>query len=83
MRKSSLLAALVIVLGTFAGFAGSASAADSPSIQKDSLLIQAHTVGNFHKDYDVYSWVPQVRFRINGPVESGSVLWLSSFVSRR
>ena len=76
MRKSSLLAALVIMMGTFAGFTGSASAADAPSIQKDSLLIQAHTVGNFHQDYDVYSWVPQVSFRINGPVESGSVLWM-------
>jgi len=76
MCKSSLLAVLVIVLETSAGFTGNAFAADAPSIQKDSILIQAHTVGNFHKDYDVYSWVPQVSFRINGPLESGSVLWM-------
>ena len=76
MRHRILLAALITLLGTLAASAGSGFAADGPTILKDSLVIQAHTVGSFHGDRHVYAWKPQVIFRVNGPLESGSMFWM-------
>jgi hypothetical protein len=51
-------------------------AADAgPTIAKDSLLVDAHTLNVYKKDYDKWSWVPRVRFRVNGPIPSGGQLY--------
>jgi hypothetical protein len=51
-------------------------AADAgPTMQKDSLLVDAHTLNVYKKDYDKWSWVPRVRFRLNGPIPSGGQLY--------
>lgn len=65
------LAALVLPL-----FAGTANAADAaPTVAKDSLLVNAHTLSAYKKDYDKSSWVPRISFRVNGPIPSGGQLY--------
>ena len=48
---------------------------DDPTIQKDSIQITAFTVNSFKGNYDNWSWLPQMKFRVNGPIESGSQLY--------
>jgi hypothetical protein len=50
---------------------------DQPTIAKDSLQVTAFTLGVFHGDFDKWSWVPKAHFRVNGPIASGSQLYLS------
>ncbi|HEY3255172.1 MAG TPA: hypothetical protein VGJ91_14530, partial [Polyangiaceae bacterium] len=51
-------------------------AADAgPTVAKDSLLVNAHTLNVFKKDYDKWSWVPRISFRVNGPIPSGGQLY--------
>jgi hypothetical protein len=49
---------------------------DAPTIVKDSILVTAFTLNSYQKSFDVWSWVPQIQFRVNGPVSSGSQLWV-------
>lgn len=46
-----------------------------PTIIKDSVQITAFTLNNHRKNYKIYSWVPFLRFRVNGPIASGSQLY--------
>jgi hypothetical protein len=55
----------------------SAADEEAPSIAKDSLQVTPFTLGVFHNDFDKWSWVPKVTFRVNGPIASGSQLYLS------
>jgi hypothetical protein len=48
---------------------------DQPTIAKDSLQVTAFTLNVFHKNYDNWSWVPRLEFRVNGPIASGSQLF--------
>jgi hypothetical protein len=51
-------------------------AADAgPTVAKDSLLVNAHTLNVYKKDYDKWSWVPRLAFRVNGPIPSGGQLY--------
>jgi len=51
-------------------------AADAaPTIVKDSLLVNAHTLNVYKKDYDKWSWVPRLAFVVNGPIPSGGQLY--------
>ena len=51
-------------------------AADAgPTIAKDSVLVNAHTLNVYKKDYDKWSWVPRLAFRVNGPIPSGGQLY--------
>ncbi len=59
-----------------AGCAGtSALADDEPTIAKDSILINAWTIPSYQKNFDNWSWVPKMEFRVNGPIASGSQLY--------
>jgi len=49
-------------------------AAETPTIAKDSLHLQAFTFNVYHKNFDVWSWAPKAEFRVNGPIASGSQL---------
>jgi hypothetical protein len=53
---------------------GAVAAQDQPTIIKDSIHISAWTNNSYKGDYDVWSWVPKIEFRVNGPIPSGSQL---------
>jgi hypothetical protein len=48
---------------------------DQTTIQKDSIQITAFTVNFYKGNYDNWSWLPRMQFRVNGPIESGSQLY--------
>ncbi|HKP47353.1 MAG TPA: hypothetical protein VJT50_12205, partial [Pyrinomonadaceae bacterium] len=47
-----------------------ASGSDEPSLQYDTLQITAWTNNSYKGNYDVWSWVPDFSFRVNGPIPS-------------
>src|ERR1051325_6676232 len=49
---------------------------DQPTIAKDSIQITAFTFNVYKGNYDVWSWVPIMKFRVNGPIASGSQLYV-------
>lgn len=53
-----------------------AAAQDQPAIAKDSLQITAFTFNVYKGNYDVWSWAPLMKFRVNGPIASGSQLYV-------
>ena len=56
--------------------ANPATAQDQPTLAKDSLQITAFTVSSYKGNYDVWSWLPRMQFRVNGPIASGSQLYV-------
>lgn len=54
----------------------SASNDDQPTIAKDSIQVTAFTFNVYKKNYDVWSWVPKMEYRVNGPIASGSQLYV-------
>ncbi len=54
----------------------SGSAADQPTIAKDSVQMTAFTYGSYKGSYDTWSWVPLINYRVNGPIPSGSQLYV-------
>ena len=52
----------------------SAASPDQPTIAKDSIQVKAFTNSSYRKDFSVWSWVPKITFRVNGPMASGSQL---------
>jgi len=52
------------------------SGSDEPSLQYDTLQITAWTNNSYKGNYDVWSWVPRFEFRVNGPIASGSQLYV-------
>jgi hypothetical protein len=56
-------------------FAVTARAQDQPTIQKDSVQVTAFTLSSYKKDFKVFSWVPRLQLRVNGPVASGSQIY--------
>jgi hypothetical protein len=49
---------------------------DQPTIAKDSIQVTAWTNNSYRNNYDVWSWVPSIKFRVNGPIASGSQLYV-------
>jgi hypothetical protein len=49
---------------------------DQPTIAKDSVQLTAFTLDAYRKTYDLWSWVPSIEFRVNGPIASGSQLYV-------
>jgi hypothetical protein len=52
----------------------SVASPDQPTIAKDSVQVKAFTNSSYRKDFSVWSWVPKITFRVNGPLASGSQL---------
>ena len=48
---------------------------DQPTVAKDSVQMTPFTVTVYRKNFDVWSWVPRLEFRVNGPIPSGSQLY--------
>jgi hypothetical protein len=56
--------------------AGDATAnEDQPAIAKDSIQVTAYTLNVYRKNFDTWSWVPLISYRVNGPIASGSQLY--------
>jgi hypothetical protein len=72
-HKGSFFCLVIIVLLLSPGVS---LAQDQPTIAKDSLQITAFTFNVYKKNYDVWSWVPRMEFRTNGPIASGSQLYV-------
>ena len=53
-----------------------AVAQDEPTIAKDTVRITAYTNNQYRNNWNIWSWVPNVQFRVNGPIESGSQLYM-------
>ncbi|MCA1600417.1 MAG: hypothetical protein LC776_01810 [Acidobacteria bacterium] len=54
----------------------SAASQDQPTVAKDSIQVKAYTNSSYRKSFSVWSWVPSVTFRVNGPIASGSQLYV-------
>src|SRR5437016_5247510 len=54
----------------------SAMQEDQPTIAKDSVQVTAFTFSVYRKNYDTWSWVPKIEYRVNGPIASGSRLFV-------
>src|SRR5260370_39153449 len=52
-----------------------AKAQDQPTIAKDSVQVTAFTLSSYKKDFKVFSWVPKLNLRVNGPIASGSQIY--------
>ncbi len=66
---------LLIVIVPLAS-ANKTTSQDQPTIAKDSIQITAFTFNVYKGNYDVWSWVPNMRYRVNGPIPSGSQLYV-------
>jgi hypothetical protein len=49
---------------------------DQPTIAKDSVQVTAFTFNVYKKNYDIWSWVPKMEYRVNGPIPSGGQLYV-------
>src|SRR5438477_8737786 len=56
--------------------ATAANGEDQPTIAKDSVQVTAFTFSVYRKNYDMWSWVPKIAYRVNGPIASGSQLYV-------
>lgn len=53
-----------------------AAGQDGPLIAKDSVQLTAFTYNVYKGNYDTWSWVPKIEYRVNGPIPSGSQLYV-------
>jgi hypothetical protein len=63
--------ALIVVLLS----AVNSAAQDQPTIAKDSVQVTAFTLSSYKGDFKIFSWVPQLKLRVNGPIASGSQIY--------
>jgi len=54
----------------------SSSGQDVPTIAKDSVQLTAFTFNVYRGNYDTWSWVPKIEYRVNGPIPSGGQLYV-------
>lgn len=76
MRKSFAVAFAYLLLAGFNFQNVSAQSPDGPTLQKDTIQINAWTRNSYNGNFDVWSWVPRIQFRVNGPIASGSQLYV-------
>ena len=74
LASAFTLSALALVAALL--IPAAAAAQDQPTVAKDSIWIRAWTNNSFKGNYDVWSWVPEMKFRVNGPIPSGSQLYV-------
>ncbi|HEX8161919.1 MAG TPA: hypothetical protein VF538_08610 [Pyrinomonadaceae bacterium] len=53
-----------------------ASGQGQPTIAKDSVQMTAFSYSSYKGNYDTFSWVPLIKFRVNGPIPSGGQLYV-------
>ncbi|MDX6442998.1 MAG: hypothetical protein QOH71_72 [Blastocatellia bacterium] len=70
-RAGILTPALIVMLLS----ATNSTAQDQPTIAKDSVQVTAFTLSSYKGDFKIFSWVPQLKLRVNGPIASGSQIY--------
>jgi hypothetical protein len=75
LRFSCAVMFVVLVIGLLPT-THTATSQDQPTIAKDSIQITAFTINSYKGNFDVWSWVPAMKFRVNGPIASGSQLYV-------
>jgi hypothetical protein len=77
--KTRLMRALTLAL-TIVALSSITSTAtlnqDQPTIAKDSIQVTAYTLSVYKGNFDMWSWVPRIQYRVNGPIASGSQLYV-------
>jgi hypothetical protein len=66
---------LLLGVDTQAERATAAHNDDQATIAKDSVQVTAFTLSSYKGDFKIFSWVPRMQFRVNGPIASGSQLY--------
>ncbi|HEY9403206.1 MAG TPA: hypothetical protein VIQ24_10965 [Pyrinomonadaceae bacterium] len=56
--------------------ATAAVGADAPLVAKDSIQLTAFTNNSYRGNFDTWSWVPRIEYRVNGPIPSGGQLYV-------
>jgi len=74
MCNRGLFFALLIASAAALDLTG--SAIGQATIQKDTVLVSAFTVSNYKGSNDVWAWLPVVKFKVNGPIDSGQQLYV-------
>jgi hypothetical protein len=72
---SALIVSAAAAFGLLAYVVG-AAAQDAPTIAKDSVQLRAFTYSSYKGNYDTFSWVPLITYRVNGPIPSGGQLYV-------
>jgi hypothetical protein len=67
---------LFLLVAVSASMVNTTATQDQPTIAKDSIQITAFTLNVYKGNFDVWSWVPTMKFRVNGPIASGSQLYV-------
>src|SRR6266545_4050124 len=49
---------------------------EQPTIKKDSIIIWAWKVPSYRGNFDTWSWLPRMRYTVNGPLPSGGQLYV-------
>ena len=75
MKHLIMLAVQLLLVSLFLVTESFGSSQEQPAIAKDSLQVTAFTFNVYRGNYDIWSWVPRLEFRVNGPIESGSQLY--------
>lgn len=75
MKRLFLVSFALLILAV-ANSATVVAQADQPTLQYDSLQVTAWTNNSYKGNYDVWSWVPRMQFKVNGPIASGSQLYV-------
>lgn len=70
-----VLSSLMMIVLTGGAASGFAANQEQPVIAKDFVQVTPFTYSVYQKNYDVWSWVPMMSFRVNGPIGSGSQLY--------
>ncbi|HKR10528.1 MAG TPA: hypothetical protein VJT15_00615 [Pyrinomonadaceae bacterium] len=76
MRSTLRFASIFTLFFCSFALTNSARAQDQPTIAKDSVQVTAFTFNVYKGNYDTWSWVPRMQFRMNGPIASGSQLYV-------
>ena len=79
MRKNSIYALFLVMLiapFTVTSAVKSDVSQDQPTVVKDTVQVTAFTLNVYKKSYDFWSWVPSIKYRVNGPIPSGGQLYV-------
>jgi hypothetical protein len=75
-RLTSAFVLALIIIGLRAVVNTATPIQDQPTIAKDTIQITAFTVNSYKGNYDNWSWLPRMRYRVNGPIASGSQFYV-------
>ena len=73
--RAFALAALTTV-ALLLSTSGSAAGQEQPTVAKDSVQVTPFTLNVYKGNYDNWSWIPQIEYRVNGPIPSGGQLYV-------